>query len=51
MSRSKHSEAQIIAALKQVEDGRTAVDVTLECGVQTHDLHLEGEVSGDAERQ
>jgi hypothetical protein len=27
MSRSKHSEAQIIAALKQVEAGRTADDV------------------------
>jgi hypothetical protein len=27
MSKSKHSESQIIAALKQVEAGRTADDV------------------------
>jgi hypothetical protein len=27
MSRSKHTEAQIIAALKQVEAGRTTDDV------------------------
>ncbi len=30
MSKSKHSEAQIIAALKQVEAGRTAEDVARE---------------------
>ena len=33
MGRSKHTEAQIIAALKQVEAGRTVDDVTRECGV------------------
>jgi putative transposase len=33
MSRSKHTEAQIIAALKQVEAGRTVDDVARECGV------------------
>ena len=33
MRRSKHTEAQIIAALKQVEVGRTVDDVARECGV------------------
>jgi putative transposase len=33
MGRSRHSEAQIIAALKQVEAGRTVDDVARECGV------------------
>jgi putative transposase len=33
MSRSKHTEAQIIAALKQVEAGRTVDDVARESGV------------------
>ena len=38
MSRSKHSEAQIIAALKQVEAGRTAEDVARECSVSKHTI-------------
>jgi len=29
---SKHTEAQIIAALKQIEAGRTVDDVARECG-------------------
>ena len=33
MSRSKHNEAQIIAALKQVEAGRTVEDIAREVGV------------------
>ena len=33
MSKSNHTEAQIIAALKQVEAGRTVDDVARECGV------------------
>ena len=33
MSRSKHSELQIIAALKQVEAGRPVEDVAREVGV------------------
>jgi putative transposase len=33
MGRSKHTEAQIIAALKRVEAGRTVDDVARECGV------------------
>jgi putative transposase len=36
---SKHSEAQIIAALKQVEAGRTAEDVARECGVSKHTIY------------
>jgi putative transposase len=33
MGKSKHTEAQIIAALKQVEAGRTVDDVARESGV------------------
>jgi putative transposase len=33
MSKSRHTEAQIIAALKQVEAGRTVDDVTREFSV------------------
>ena len=33
MSRSKHTEAQMIAAVKQMEAGRTVDDVARECGV------------------
>jgi hypothetical protein len=48
MSRSKHSEAQIITALKEVEAGRTADDVAREYwSVEAHDLRLEGEVRWD----
>ena len=39
MSKSKHSEAQIVAALKQVEAGRTAEDVARECGVSKHTIY------------
>jgi putative transposase len=39
MTVSKHSEAQIIAALKQVEAGRTAEDVARECGVSKHTIY------------
>jgi putative transposase len=39
MSRSRHSEAQIIAALKQVGAGRTADGVTRECGVSKHTIY------------
>ncbi len=38
MSESKHTEAQIIAALKQVETGRTAEDEAWECGVSKHTI-------------
>jgi transposase len=33
MLKSKHTEEQIIAALKQVEAGRKAEDVARECGL------------------
>jgi len=39
MSKSKHSEAQIIAALKQVEAGRATEDVARECGVSKHTIY------------
>ena len=39
MSKSKHTEAQMIAALKQVEAGRTADDVARECGVSKHTIY------------
>ena len=39
MSKGKHSEAQIIAALKQVEAGRKVEDLARECGVSKHTLY------------
>jgi putative transposase len=39
MSISKHTEAQIIAALKQVEAGRSADDVGREYGVSKHTIY------------
>jgi putative transposase len=39
MTKSKHSEAQIIAALKQIEAGRRAEDVARECGVSKHTIY------------
>ena len=39
MSKSRHTEAQIIAALKQVEAGRTAEDVAREQGVWKHTIY------------
>jgi hypothetical protein len=36
MSKSRHTEAQMIGALKQVEAGRTAEDVAREVGVSKH---------------
>ena len=39
MSKSKHSEAQIIAALKQVEAGRAVEDVAREQGVSKHTIY------------
>lgn len=39
MSRSKHTEAQIIVALKQVEAGRTVDDVGREQGVSKHTIY------------
>ena len=39
MSRSKHTEAQMIGALKQVEAGRAVEDVGRELGVSKHTLY------------
>lgn len=39
MSRSKHTEAQMIGALRQVDAGRKAEDVAREVGVSKHTLY------------
>jgi putative transposase len=39
MSKSKHTEAQMIAALKQVEAGRKVEDIARECGVSKHTIY------------
>ena len=39
MSRSKHTEAQMISAVKQMEAGRKAEDVAREVGVSTHTIY------------
>ena len=39
MGKGRHSEAQIIAALKQVEAGRAAEDMARECGVSKHTIY------------
>jgi putative transposase len=38
MSRSRHTEAQMIGALKQLEAGRKAEDVVREVGVSKHTI-------------
>src|SRR5260221_14544977 len=39
MARGKHSEAEIIGALKQLEAGRTAEDMGREMGVSKHTIY------------
>ena len=39
MSKGKHTEAQMIGALKQVEAGRKAEDVAREMGVSKHTIY------------
>jgi putative transposase len=39
MSRTRHTEAEIIAVLKQVEAGRRAEDVAREAGVSKHTIY------------
>ena len=39
MSKSRHTEAQIIGALKQVEGGRTAKEIAREQGVSRHTIY------------
>ena len=40
MSRSKHTEAQMIAAIKQMEAGCTAEDVAREVGGSMHTIYV-----------
>jgi putative transposase len=40
MSRSKHSEVQIISVMKQMEVGRKVEDVGREVGVSTHTIYV-----------
>ena len=39
MSKSRHTEAQMIGALKQMEAGRKAEDVAREVGVSKHTIY------------
>jgi len=39
MSKGKHTEAQMIGALKQMEAGRSAADVAREVGVSKHTIY------------
>ena len=39
MSRSRHTEAEMIGALKQLEAGRKAEDVAREVGVSKHTIY------------
>jgi putative transposase len=39
MSRARHTEAEIITVLKQVEAGRKAEDVAREVGVSKHTIY------------
>jgi hypothetical protein len=48
MSKSQHTEAQMIGALKQFEAGCKAEDVVRgSWSIEAHDLRLEGEVRRD----
>jgi putative transposase len=39
MSKSNHTEAQIIGALKQMEAGRSAAEIGREYGVSKHTIY------------
>jgi putative transposase len=39
MSKSRHTEAEMIGALKQIEAGRKAEDVAREVGVSKHTIY------------
>ena len=39
MSKSRHTEAQMVGAIKQVEAGRKAEDVAREAGVSKHTIY------------
>jgi len=40
MSKSAHTEAQIIAAVKQVESGRKVEEIAREVGVSKHTIYV-----------
>ena len=55
MSKRKYSEVEMIAALKQLEAGRTAADVGRELGVSKHTIYSRkakygGMIVGEAQR-
>ena len=50
MSRAQHSEAEIIAALKQVDAGRKVEDVAREVGVTKHPPRAESNVRRHGKR-
>ena len=39
MSRTKHTEAEMIGAIKQLEAGRTAAEIGRELGVSKHTIY------------
>ena len=50
MSKSRHTEAEVIGALKQIEAGRKAEDGAKSGRVEAHRLRLEGEVRRDGRK-
>jgi putative transposase len=51
MSRSKHTEVQMIAAVKQMEARRKAEDVTRKAGVSAHTIYAWKSKCGGHERE
>lgn len=49
MPKSRHTEAQMIGALQQVEAGRSAADVEREIGVSAHTIYAWKAKSGGME--
>ena len=49
MSKSRHTEAQIIGAVKQVEAGRKAEEVAREVGVSKHTIYAWKQTYGGLE--
>ena len=46
MSKSNHTEAQMIGALKQLEAGRKAEDVAREAGASKHTIYWKAKYGG-----
>jgi putative transposase len=51
MGKSKHTAAQIIAALKQVEAGRTVDEVACDCGVSQAICARKAKFGGDGRQR